>query len=378
MFDFRMSIPTEIIFGKGEVRNVGTVMKQYADKVLMLYGSERIFRCGTGDEIVDSLREAGCQVVLYGGVPANSDSRFVDEVIQKVREEQINGILAVGGGSVIDTAKAVSVGALAKGDIMEVLKTGEIGAEVLPIGAVVTVPATGSEANCVAVISEHETHRKYMAPFPEAKPKFAILDPELTLSVPPHQTAVGGFDIFSHAFERYFDLSRDSRLLDGMTIALMRTMVECLPELIKDPGDLDLRSEVMFAATAAHSDMLGPGGDFGCHGLSHVVTEVYDVPHGAALAMLIPAWCRVMNHHEPERFRSFFNGVFGTDDIEEGIGRLEDFVLSIGLDLTMGDRMEPEKLTDITVRTGGQIGSGFRIMTEDEIRSVYEILKQSH
>ncbi len=375
MFDFRMSIPTEIMFGAGEVRNVGKAMKQYADTVLMLYGSERIFKCGTGEDIVSDLKDAGCQVILFGGVPANSDSQFVDGAIRTVREKQINGILAVGGGSVIDTAKAIAVGAFAKGDIMEVLKTCEIGQEVLPIGVVVTVPATGSEANAVAVISEHETHRKYMAPFPEAKPKFAILDPELTLTVPPHQTAVGGFDIFSHAFERYFDLRRDSRLLDEMTLALMRTMVECLPKLIKDPENLKLRSEVMFAATVAHSDMLGPGGDFGCHGLSHVLTEVFGITHGGALAMLIPAWCKVMNHYEPERFRSFFKGVFGTEDIEDGIRCLDDFVLSIGLPLTMGDNMDPEGLTELTVRTGGQIGSGFRVMGEEEIHSVYSKLK---
>lgn len=375
MFDFRMSIPTEIVFGKGEVRNVGTLMKRQADNIIMLYGSERIFRCGTGDTIVSELKEAGCEVTLYGGVPANSDSQFVDKAIKTARENKINGILAVGGGSVIDTAKAISAGFSAEGDIMDVFSTLRTGSEVLPIGVVVTVPATGSEANEVAVISEHETHRKIMAPLPQCKPKFAILDPELTLSVPPHQTAVGGFDIFSHAFERYFDLRRQSRLLDEMTLALMRTVADCLPELVKDPENIDLRSEIMFAATVAHSDMLGPGGDFGCHGLSHVVTEVYGTSHGGALAMLVPAWCGVMYHHEPGRFESFFEGVFGTGDVTEGFKKLEAFVESIGLPLDMGGELDPEMMTELTMKTGGQIGSGFRIMTEEEIHSVYEKIK---
>ena len=375
MYTFKMSIPTEIIFGAGEVRNVGIAMKEHADKVMMLYGSERIFRCGTGARIVADLEEAGCQVVPYGGVPANSDNWFVDQAIQVIREEQIDGILAVGGGSVIDTAKAIAVGACSRGDILDVFRSGETGQLVLPIGAVVTVPATGSEANAVAVISEHESHRKYTAAFPAAKPKFAILDPELTLSVPPEQTAIGGFDIFSHAFERYFDLRRDSRLFDGMTVSVMKTMVEVLPELVKRPDDLALRSEVMVAATVAHSNMLGPGGDFACHGLSHMLTEAFGISHGGGLAMLIPAWCRVMYHHDPKRFQSFFLGVFGTEDAEEGERRLEDFVKAIGLPGTVGDRMNPRELTALTVDSGRQIGSGFRVMEAAEIQAVYEALQ---
>lgn len=375
MYTFSMSIPTVIRFGPGEVRNVGIAMKECADTVLLLYGSERIFRCGTGAGIVADLEEAGCRVVRLGGVPANTDSQFIDQAIQIVRSEEINGILAVGGGSVIDSAKAIAVGACANKGILEVFRSGETGDFVLPLGAVVTIPATGSEANAVAVITDHETHRKYTGRFPQAKPRFAILDPELTLSVPPQQTAIGGFDIFSHAFERYFDLRRGSVLLDELTLALMRTVVECLPALVKDPENLKLRSEIMFAATVAHSDMLGPGGDFGCHGLSHFLTEVHGISHGGGLAMLIPAWCQVMRHHDEERFRTFYRGVFGVEDLEEGQRRLEGFVQAIGLPRKVGETMDAASMTKLTLEAGRSIGSGFRVMEPAEIEAVYEALR---
>ena len=375
MYRFDLSIPTEIMFGPGRVREAGKAMAQHADRVLLLYGSDRIFRCGTGETLVADLEEAGYEVVPLGGVPANSDDLFVDQAIQIVRSKQINGILAVGGGSVIDTAKAIAVGACAPSSILEVFQSGVSGQCVLPIGAVVTIPATGSEANAVAVISEHATHRKYTASFPAARPRFAILDPELTLTVPPKQTAIGGFDIFSHAFERFFDLRRDSLLLDGMTLALMRTMVEVLPQLVKNPDNLALRSEVMVAATVAHSNMLGPGGDFACHGLSHMLTEAYGISHGGGLAMLIPAWCQVMYRHDPERFQAFYRGVFGAEDAEEGIRGLKDFVKAIGLPLTLGAQIDPEKLTALSVDSGRAFGSGFRVMEPEEIRKVYLLLQ---
>lgn len=375
MFQFDMSIPTELCFGEGRVRNVGKLMKKYADNVLMLYGSERIFRCGTGDTIVADLEEAGLTVTLLGGVPANTDSLFIDESILLVRERRIDGILAVGGGSVIDSAKAIAVGACAKDGILDVFRKGTNGHCVLPIGTVVTVPATGSEANAVAVITDHDTHRKYTGRFLQAKPRFAILDPELTVSVPPRQTAIGGFDIFSHAFERFFDLSRESLLLDEMTIALMRSVVKCLPPLVEEPENIALRSELMLAATMAHSDMIGPGGDFGCHALSHILTEVYGIPHGAGLAMLIPAWCRVMERYDPERFETFFQGVFGAKDAEEGKGMLEDFVHRIKLPTDMGDTADPGMLTDVTLQTGAAVGGRFRSMDKADIRAVYELIR---
>ena len=375
MFSFDISIPTELCFGAGRVRSVGKLMKKHADNVLLLYGSERIFHAGTGNMIVADLEDAGCNVVPRGGFPANTDSMFIDQAIRLVRERHIDGILAAGGGSVIDSAKAIAIGACVKESILQIFRDGAAVNCVLPIGVVVTVPATGSEANAVAVITDHDTHRKYTGRFPQAKPRFAILDPELTVSVPPGQTAIGGFDIFSHAFERFFDLTRDSLLLDEMTMALMRSVVQCLPKLVDEPENIDLRSEIMFAATVAHSDMIGPGGDFGCHALSHILTEAYGTPHGAGLAMLIPAWCRVMEKYEPARFEAFYRGVFGAEDAEEGKGRQADFVHRIKLPADLGGTGDPEMLTEVTLETGAAVGGRFRPMDKTDIRAVFELIR---
>ncbi len=374
MYKFNLYIPTDIHFGPGEVRNVGKLMKEQADNVLLLYGSERIFRSGTGDVIVADLEEAGCNVVKCGGVTANADSELIEKAIRLVREQKIDGILAVGGGSVMDSAKAVAVGACAKKNIVDFYRSADAPDFVLPIGVVVTIPATGSEANGISVISEHDTKHKLTRAFRQAIPKFAVLDPELTLTVPAFQTAVGGFDIFAHAFERYFDLTRDSVVLDEMTLGTMKAVVKCLPPLMKDLENLKLREEMMFAATVAHSNMLGPGGDFGCHHVSHILTKCHGLAHGEGLAMIIPAWCRVMNHYDPSRFEIFFKEVFGANSIEEGIVALEAFVREIGLALKIEGEADSALLTEKTVDSGYALGGGFRHLEEPDLLEIFKLL----
>lgn len=388
MFDFHFSIPTEIYFGRACERKAGALMKQHADRVLLVYGSERIFRAENGQEslgaaIEADLQAAGCRVFKMGGVKPNADTAYIRQAVKLVRDEKINGVLAVGGGSVIDSAKAVSAGSGFDGDIMELYTDPNAQPTAfLPVGAVVTLPATASESNEMSVISDSATGKKIARPFPQVKPKFALLDPALTLSVSPFQTASGGFDIFAHAFERYFDLNRKSSLLDRMTIALMQEVVDVLPKVLADPQNEALRGELMLAATVAHNDMLGPGGDFACHEMSHYITEAFGVAHGAALAMILPAWCAYVSQKAPERFAEFFRQVFSIKEcqpeavIEQGIAALEAFIDSLGLSRTLtaerADRASLAEMAEKTMDGRSAIGWGTASLTSFDVAEIYE------
>lgn len=377
MYNFNMSIPTEIYFGDGIESKAGSLMRLYGQRILLIYGSDRIFEEGLGGRLVCSLQEAGCTVFRCGGVKPNADITYIEKAIKVARMEKIDGILAVGGGSVIDSAKAVSAGSTYGGSVLELYERPEVEPETfLPIGAVVTIPATASESNDMSVISDGLTGKKIARSFKETRPKFALLNPRLTLSVNSFQTACGGFDIFAHAFERYFDLTRNSRLLDELTEGLMRTVIDVLPKVLQNPADLALRSELMLAATAAHNDMLGPGGDFACHEISHVITEKYGIAHGSALAMILPAWCSQMSKKKPERFYPFFQKVWHIEGesreqvIAQGIHRMKTFIRELGLPL--GIPAGSCSIEELACAIGTPGGNFARLSAED----VGLILKQ--
>lgn len=394
MFDFQLSVPTQIHFGRECERLAGALMRPLAQKVLMIYGSDRIFQTGLGQRLQESLETAGCTVICLGGVKPNAETDWIEEARQLVLRENIEGILAVGGGSVIDSAKALAASAHFSGTVMELYENPEIQPEhCLPVGAVVTIPATASESNPMSVISDSVTHRKIAKPMPASQPRFALLNPALTLSVPAYQTASGGFDIFAHAFERYFDLRRESTLLDAMTEAVMKQVVDLLPKVLAgiEDGDtaqnLQLRGDLMLAATVAHNDMLGPGGDFACHEISHVITEQFGVAHGAALAMIIPAWCRLMWKEAPERFERFFRVIWDADGetaeavILDGIAKMEQFIDGIGLARCIDTSASSEEerrqiLGDIAAEAAGpagKIGGGLAELHPDQIAEICKI-----
>ena len=379
MFDFKIAIPTEIYFGEGVENRAGELMHEYADQVLLLYGSERLFQSGTGDKIVASLNRAGCRVATLGGVKPNTDSDFIDEAIRFARSCSIRGILAVGGGSVIDSAKAIAAGVCTPESVIDLYKGETDPGIILPIGTVVTMPASGSEANGVSVIRDSSTGLKHTRTIPGTIPKFALLNPELTCSIPARQTAAGGFDIFSHAFERFMDKRRGSLLLDELTAGLMRAVTKSLPKVIADPEDLDARGEILYAATVAHSNMLGPGGDFACHAMSHVMTHAFGTSHGEGLAMLIPAWCRVMKQYDEPRILEFYSMVFGVGTIEEGEAALAAFIDVIGLDRDIcrmygqPAALQAEELAEMTLNRG-PAGAGFRPMSKEDLTAVYQLI----
>ena len=292
MINFEFSLPTAIKFGKDAHLEVGKLISRLGSKVLIHYGSDRIRKSGLLDRIEKLLEQQGVAFVEYGGVRSNPSVETAQKAVMLCKAENVDCILAIGGGSVIDSAKAIALGALSDADLWDIYSgKSPVPEKAIPIGAIITIPATGSEANGVSVLSNYEMQDKRAISNPLCIPRFAVLNPEFTASIPARDTAVAAADIFSHCFERYFDLRRKSQIWNSLCEAAMKSVIDITPKLLKNLDNYELRSEMMWSATVAHSNMLGPGGDFACHGLAHALTVKHEIPHGAALALVMPAWC---------------------------------------------------------------------------------------
>lgn len=386
MYNFDFSMQTKIYFGRDREQEVGERLKEYGHNVLLVYGSQRLFQDGLGDRLTKSIKKAGLKVTLFGGVVPNPRLSHIEEGIAICKREKIDVILAVGGGSVMDSAKAIALGSCCRANLWDALcgkVPGEQMDKALPIGGVVTMPASASEANGLMVITRDESGEKKMGFFEAVRPKFAILNPELTFSLPKNQTAIGSFDAFSHAFERYFDLTRESELFDRVTASLMKTIIRQLPIALEQPKHYQARAELMLSATAAHSDMLGPGGDFGCHEISHTLTARYGIAHGAALAMILPAWAEYMAEKRPERFAQFASQVWGTKEQDrkdmafEGIRSMKQFIRNIGLELTYEiPKADLEILAEGTAGSSGFVGGNFQKLKKEDLTAIYERMRK--
>ncbi len=331
MLDFQFSLPTNLIYGKDKHKEIGSYIKPFAKHVLVHYGSERIEKNGLLEVVLKSLEAKNITYTCLSGVQANPEIGLCRLGVEKCFEENVDTVLAIGGGSVIDSAKAISIGMTSDEDLWQVINRPDFMPEkVLRIATIVTLPATGSEANGVCVISNHQEKKKVALSSPLLIPAVSILNPELTYTLPSYQTAIAFVDIFSHCFERYFDLSREGMLWDSLCEATMRTLVELGSQFIDDPQDNRFRDEMMWAATVAHSNMLGPGGDFACHQMAHALTVAFDIPHGGALALIIPTWCRYVCGSHYERFQTFFKRVFKVNSVDQGIKAMEDFFEALG------------------------------------------------
>lgn len=337
MIDFEFSLATKIVFGKGSQKKVGGLSEKYGRRIMIHYGSERIRKSGILTEIEQLLQEKNLEYIEFGGVKSNPDVEFAQKGVEICRENNIDMILAIGGGSVIDSAKAIGLGACSKEAIWDIYSGRASAEKSLPIGVILTIPAAASESNCTSVLSNYKTHEKKVLYCPESLPKFSILNPQYTLSISEYNTAMALTDIFAHAFERYFDLRKESLLWDNMCEAAMKTVAEIAPKLLANPKDYKLRSEMMWAASVCHNDMLGLGGDFACHELSHTVTAEYGIPHGSALAIIMPSWCRYMAPKYKDKLERFGKAVWGSRNTDETIRDLENFIKSMGLPVTFAE-----------------------------------------
>lgn len=387
MKDFVWDNPTRIVFGHQAEEQIGKMTAPFGKKAMILYGSGRIRQNGLLDRIEDSLREAGVRVETFSGITENPELSMVEKISGIVRSKDIDVLLAVGGGSVIDAAKAVSIGSCNPEPVWNFFTRQAEPKHALPVGVVLTMAATASEANSCAVITNDRIGRKVAYAHPRLYPKFALLDPELTESVPPGQTAAGAIDIFAHAFERYFDRTEYGTLRRLLCTAVMRTVRIELPKTLAHPEDYDSRSQLMWAATMAHSDRIGFGGVFACHEMSHILTERFGLRHGVALAILMPAWLKYMMIPYPKEIAQFAIDVFDIpaegrtmlDVAQDGISAFQHFINQNGLPVTLKDAgiqsVDSRELAEELLGGTGTIGENFSKLGNLEVQDIFELCK---
>ncbi|MCP8971334.1 iron-containing alcohol dehydrogenase [Ectobacillus ponti] len=347
MQNFVFQNGTKIIFGKDTEQFTGQEAAAYGKKILLHYGGGSIKASGLYDAIVQSLREQNAEVFELGGVQPNPRVSLVREGVAICKEQGIDLILAVGGGSVIDSAKAIAAGAKYEGDVWDFF-TGK--AEVsgsVPIGVVLTIPAAGSETSNGTVITNEDGWYKRAMGHQSLRPQFAILNPVLTYTLPPYQTACGITDMMAHILERYFTNEKHVELTDRLCEAALRTIINNAHTVLAEPANYDARAEIMWAGTIAHNDLLSTGriGDWGSHDIEHEISGIYDIAHGAGLAIIFPAWMKYVYKHDVNRFAQFANRVWDVEidlnDLEKtalkGIEKLEQFFSSIGMPVRLAE-----------------------------------------
>lgn len=387
MNNFTFQNPTKIIFGKNTVQLVGKETKKYGKKVLLHYGGGSIKKSGLYQQVVDSLNEAGVDFVELGGVQPNPRLTLVHEGIKLCRDEKVDFILAVGGGSVIDSAKAISIGVPYEGDVWDFYSYKKSPKEALPVGVVLTIPAAGSESSNSSVITNEDGLYKKGLSTELFYPKFSILNPELTYTLPAYQTACGAADIMAHIMERYFTNTKHVELTDRLCEATMKTMIKYVPVALKEPNNYDARAEIMWAGTVAHNNLLGTGReeDWASHGIEHEISGIYDVAHGAGLAIVFPAWMEYVYKHDIYRFAQFASRVWNIDtdyfDLEttakKGIESLRSFFKSIGLPTTLAeidvDDTRIEEMADKCTDGGSYEIGNFVKLGKKDIIEIYKL-----
>ena len=387
MNDFDFYSPTYFVFGRGREAEAGTYVKKFGgSRVLVLYGGQSAKKSGLLDRVRASLTGAGLHTAELGGVKPNPRSGLVYEGLDLCRKEGIDFLLAVGGGSVIDTAKAIAIGVPYEGDFWDFF-SGKVPEKALPVGTVLTIAASGSEGSPDSIITNEKTLDKNSAEADCLRPCFSILDPALTESLPPYQTACGVTDIMAHAFERYFTNTEDVEVTDRLLEGVLLTMLHEGPRVMADPHDYGARANIMWAGMVCHNDMMGVGRkqDWNSHHLEHVLSALYDCAHGAGLAVIMPAWMRYCaDHHDGLRMAQMAVRVFGCQmdfadprrTALEGIAAFRAFLKSIGMPLTFAeigaDPADIPKLVEMN-HVGGGVTGGYVGLTSDAIREIYEI-----
>ena len=348
MGNFQYYTPTKIVFGRGAEEQTGQLAaEQGCKKVLVHYGSGSVVRSGLLERICRSLDAAGMSYVSLGGVVPNPRLSLVYEGIRLARKEQVDFILAVGGGSVIDSAKAIGYGVANEGDVWDFYEKRRTAKACLPIGVVLTIAAAGSEMSDSSVITKEEGWLKRGYSSNYARARFAVMNPELTMTLPKYQTASGCVDIMMHTMERYFNHSENMEMTDGISEHLIRTVMKNAKILMNEPDNYQARAEVMWAGSLSHNGLTGcgtGGGDWASHQLEHELGGMFDVAHGAGLAAVWGSWARYVMDAAPERFAKFAVNVMGVEPeaeklktAQKGIEAMEDFYRALDMPVCIGD-----------------------------------------
>nr|MBQ8252227.1 iron-containing alcohol dehydrogenase [Lachnospiraceae bacterium] len=343
MNNFNFYSPTFFAFGKDKENEAGQLVKRFGgSKVLLHYGGQSAKKSGLLDRVIASLKESGIAYVELGGVLPNPRSGLVYEGIELCKREEIDFILAVGGGSTIDSAKAIAMGAVYDGDFWDFYEGKATAQTALPVGTVLTIAAAGSEGSPDSVITHENGMLKRGAGTDLIRPKFSILNPALTQTLPAYQTACGATDIIAHVFERYYTNTTEVEVTDRLCEAVVLTMLKEVPRVIENPDNYDARANIMWAGMVAHNNVVGVGRDqdWNSHGIEHELSALYDCAHGAGLAVIMPAWMEyVAEHHDVMRMAQMATRIFGCEmnfanpkaTALEGVRAFRRFLVSIGM-----------------------------------------------
>lgn len=388
MDNFTFYSPTYFEFGKDTESKAGELVSKFGgSKVLIHYGGGSVVRSGLLDRVKASLTASGISFVELGGVQPNPRSGLVYEGIDLCRKENVDFILAVGGGSTIDSSKAIAAGALYDGDFWDLYDGTPITAA-LPVGTVLTIAAAGSEGSPNTVITKEEGMIKRGSGSDLLRPKFSILNPALTQTLPAYQTAAGATDIMAHLYERYLTNTKEVEVTDRLIEALLLTMKKETPRVIEDPNNYDARANIMWAGMMAHNNSCGVGRsqDWTSHGIEHELSALYDCAHGAGLAVTMPANFRYVVDHDVMRFAQVAVRVWGCQmdfadpkkTALEGIDKLQEFLISIGMPSTLeevgGAEADIPKLVQMLTHVNGNNGtiSGFTTLNEEDCTAIYK------
>ena len=391
MTGFEFCSPTKFVFGRGAEAKVGQLVREFGGtRALVHFGGGSVKRSGVFDKVVAALRAADVSFVELGGVQPNPREALVREGIALARRERVDFILAVGGGSVIDSAKAIAFGAPYDGDFTDHAfgKDTKVMTPVpvaLPIGTVLTIAAAGSEGSCNSVISLGPERLKRTITGDRLRPRFSVLNPEFTFTLPPYQTACGLADIFAHVVERYFSPTPRVTVTDELCEAVMRTVVAEGAAVMKDPADYEARANIMWAGTVAHNNVCGVGRaqDWSSHGIEHELSALYDCAHGAGLAVVMPAWMEYVKEADLARFVRFAERVWdvapgGTPAAvaAEGIARYRAWLRGLGLPTTfaeIGAREEDIPRLAANLHLNGNTLGAFRPLDEADVRAILKL-----
>lgn len=387
MENFTFWTPTKYVFGRGVEMQAGQLTaSMLARKVLIVYGGHSAEASGLLGRVRESLTEAGVEWKELGGIRPNPTDDKVREGIEMMRADGLEALLAVGGGSVIDTAKAIAAGVPYEGDFWDFFEgKAEIG-DTLPLGVILTIPAAGSEGSGNSVITKIDGKVKISIRTEVAlRPKFALMNPELTFTLPPYQTACGIADMMAHIFERYFSDTPCVEITDRVAEGVLMAIIEEAPKVMANPTDYDARANIMWSGTLAHNGVCGTGRkeDWASHAMEHEISAVYDVAHGAGLSVVFPAWMTFMAKNHPEKGAQLARRIWGVTEADdhkaaiEGVMKLKQFFKDLGLPVTMDELGVKEPDIDLLVerlhRNKGAVIGGYYPLTSTETRLIYQL-----
>ncbi|MDR3652382.1 MAG: iron-containing alcohol dehydrogenase [Paludibacter sp.] len=386
MNNFNFYSPTHFVFGKNRENEVGTFVKRFGGtRVLIHFGGGSVVKSGLLNRVKTSLAAENIYFTELGGVLPNPRSGLVYKGIEICKQENIDFILAVGGGSVIDSSKAIALGALYDGDFWD-FYMGKLVEKALPVATILTISAAGSEGSTGSVITHENGMLKRAANSDALRPVFSVLNPELTCTLPNYQTACGATDMMAHVMERYFTNTQNVEITDRLCEGILLTVIKETPKALADSTNYESRANIMWAGMVAHNDICGVGRDqdWSSHQMEHELSGLYDVAHGAGLAVIFPAWMKYVMNHNVMRFAQFAVRVWGCEmDFQspektaiQGIERYEQFMTSIGMPIRfseLGAKAEDIPTLVKTMQLGNRTLGSFVKLTEEDVRKIYEL-----